>query len=298
MLVWTLQRTNRRALLRAVSIVAPLAALLAAALAAASPASPVISDAAKIDEHAGEIFTEERDCFETADRRPVPIELVRQYVPDRYTPEVVPAPGPPVWPTPGELVGLVGFTDYVCESFSVNGHRPRPTIVSMGVVQFVARDGVARRGTYVLWVGTDNPLLFVRLQGLGVRTYFIPRSSYTESVKTTAAGTTTEITVNYVGNGPDGLSYTRKISATEGVLPAPPDGPASGWFHLGSQGEVAFTFFNHFQPFGRATVCLEFEPGSIPTQYGLTGFPTPGSCFPTLRNFFRGSWEGHHYLVE
>src|SRR5215203_3313027 len=125
MLVWTLRRTNRRALRAVSSIVAALAALLAAAVAA-SPASPVISDAAKIDEHAGEIFTEETDCFETADRRPVPIELVRQYVPERYTPEVVPAPGPPVWPTPGELVGLVGFTDYVCESFSVNGHRPRP----------------------------------------------------------------------------------------------------------------------------------------------------------------------------
>jgi len=291
-------KTGGNALRRHWHHVIALIAMVAAAVAA-SPASAVRSDGVKVDEHAGEIFTQENECFETADRRPVPIEFVRQYVPARYTPEVIAAPGPPAWPTPGQPVGVVGFTDYVCESFSVNGHSPRPTIVSMGVVSFIARDGIPQRGLYVLWVGTDNPLLFVRLRQLGVTTYFIPRSNYTETVMTASGGTnTTEITVNYVGNGPDSLTYTRRISATEGVLPAPPDGPASGWFHLGSKGEVAFTFFNHFQPFGRAAVCLEFEPGSIPTQFGLTGFPTPGSCFPTLRLFIRGSWEGHHYLVE
>lgn len=285
---------------RAVAVTAAVVLLASfAAAVGASPASPVTRDGFKIDEHAGEIFTEEKDCFETADRRPVPIELVRQYVPDRYTPEVMTAPGPPVWPNPGEPVGVVGFTDYVCESLSVNGHRPRPTIVSIGVVQFVARDGVARRGVYVLWVGTDNPLLFVRLRQLGVRTYFIPRSNYTETVKTSANGmSTTEIAVNYVGNGPGGLSYTRRISASEAVLPAPPDAVASGLFHLGSKGEVNFTFFNHIEPIGRATVCIELELGSVPTQYGITGFPTPGSCFPALRNFFRGDWEGHHFLVQ
>lgn len=288
-------RLKTRSSRRAVAPAAVVALTALFSLAVASPASPITTDGVRIDEHAGETFTEENDCFETADRRPVPIELVRQYLPARYTPEVVAAPGPPAWPTPGQPVGVVGFTDYVCNSFSVNGHKPRPTIVSMGVVSFIARGGAPERGLYVLWVGTDNPLLFVRLRQLGVTTYFIPRSNYTETV---SGANTTDIAVHYVGNGPDSLTYTRRITATEGVLPAPPDGPASGWFHLGSKGEVAFTFFNHFQPFGRATVCLEFGPGSIPTQYGLTGFPTPGSCFPTLRLFIRGTWEGHHFLVE
>lgn len=275
-----------------------LTALFTAAVAA-SPASPITSDGVKIDEHADEIFTEEKDCFETADRRPVPIGLVRQYVPARYTPEEVAAPGPPVWPNPGERIGLVGFTDYVCKAFSVNGHQPRPTMISMGVVQFVARDNVPRRGLYVLWIGTDNPLLFVRLRQLGVTTYFIPRSNYSESVTTAADGTTaTEITANYVGNGPDGLTYTRTISASGPAVPGPSDGLASGFFHLGSRGEVNFTFQNHFQPSLRATVCFELEPGSVPTQYGLTGFPGLDFCFPALRPLFRGSWEGHHFLVE
>lgn len=302
MSVWQLlRRTRGRANVR-VGVAAAITIstiALAAAAAVAAPASAITSDGVRLNEHAGEIVTEENDCFETADRRPAPIEVVRESIPDTFTPEVTVAPGPPVWPIAGQLVGAVAFTDYVCESFSVNGHGPRPTIVSMGVVPFVARDGVADRGSYILWVGTDNPLLFVRLKQLGVKTYFIPRSNYTETVKSAPDGTTTtEITVNYVGNGPDGLSYTRTISAREAVLPAPADGLATGWVHLGSQGEVNLTFQNHFQPTGRATVCIQFAPGSVPTQYGVTNFSNSGSCFPTLRNFFRGSWEGHHYLVQ
>lgn len=277
--------------------VALLAAAIVAATIGVTPASSITSGGAKIDEHAGEIFTDERDCFETVDRRPVPIGLVRSYVPDAYTPVVLTAPGPPIWPNPGQQVGNVGFTDYVCKSFSVNGHKPRPTIMSMGVVVLTPTGDPPRR-LYVLWVGTDNPLLFARLQQLGVNVYFIPRSSYTEVTTAAADGTQrTQIVVNYVGNGPGGLDYTRTITATEGVLPTPPDGPAAGWYTLGTKGEVALSFLNDFTSLGTATVCLDYAPTSIPTQYGLTPF-TNGPCFPALRPFFRGSWQGHWELLD
>jgi hypothetical protein len=245
----------------------------------------------------GEFFTDERDCFETVDRRPVPIDVVRGYVPGNYTPAVFVAPGPPAWPTPGEQVGSVGFTDYVCKSFSVNGIDAGPTIVSMGVV-VLTPTGVPPRRLYVLWVGTDNPLLFEAFQQLGVNAYFIPRSSYTEVTTTGTDGTRrTEIVVNYVGNEPGGLNYTRTIRATEGALATPSDGLAAGWYTLGSKGEVALSFLNDFTSAGTANVCLHYEPGSIPTQYGLTEF-TNGSCFPTLRQFIRGSWQGHWDLLD
>jgi hypothetical protein len=277
-----------------IALVIGLAGIVAAS---AAPASTAEED--KVAEHAGEIFTEEQNCFETIDRRPVPIELVRSYVPAAYIPAAFTSPGPPVWPVAGQAVGSVGFTDYVCESFSVNGHQPRPTIISMGVVVLdPAHAGVPPRRLYVLWVGTDNPLLFARLQQLGVNVYFIPRSSYTQVATTAPDGTPrTEIIVNYVGNGPGGLDYTRTITATEGVAPTPADGPASGWYHLGSKGEVALSFMNDFASAGTARVCLDYGLDSLPTQYGLTEF-TDGTCFPTLRLFLRGSWEGHWELLN
>ena len=167
----------------------------------------------------------------------------------------------------------------------------------MGVV-VLTPTGVPPRRLYVLWVGTDNPLLFARLQQLGVNVYFIPRSSYSEVTTLAADGTRrTEIVVNYAGNGPGGLDYTRTITATEGTSPTPPDGPAAGWYTLGTKGEVALSFINDFTSAGTATVCLDYAPNSIPTQYGLTEF-TNGSCFPTLRAFIRGSWQGHWDLLD
>jgi hypothetical protein len=115
----------------------------------------------------------------------------------------------------GAIVGSVGFPDYVCEALSVNGHAARPTIVSLGVVA-VQREG--RPTTYVLWVGTDNPLLFARLQQLGVDAFFIPQSTYTETTNLLGQR---EITVEYVSRGPGGLDYTRNLVVTTEPALAP-----------------------------------------------------------------------------
>ncbi len=249
-------------------------------IAAASTASAEPGDDATVDEQPGLILTEENNCFETADRRPVLLSHAQSYVPDRYT--VTPVPGPPGGPP---QVANVGFVDYVCESLSVNGHEPRPTIVSMGSV-LVRRDGIST--DYVLWVATDNPLHFARLRQLGVDTRFIPKSSYSETINENGQR---QISVQYVEDRPGGLNNTRTIT----VLVEPSGQPAEGtgvFYHLGRKGEVSFTFRNLVQT-GRANVCFELGPESLPTVYGITSF-----CFPNPRSFFVGSWTGRIELLS
>jgi len=266
---------------RVVALVSPLVVVLG--LAAAGPAAFAVPP---VDEHRGVIQTQENNCFETNDRRPVLLPQADAYVPDRYTVRSFPAPPPPAWlGTPGVPTASVGFIDYVCESLSVNGHRPRPTIVSIGTV-LVTRDNA--NATYVLWVGTDNPLLFARLKQLGVKTYFIPRSSYGETTNELGQRV---ITVDYVGAGPTGLNYTRTITVL--TTPVGPTSQSVGTFyHLGRNGEVRFRWLNTTLPTGTANVCFEVGPESIPTDYGITSF-----CFPSPRPFFRGSWTGTHELL-
>jgi hypothetical protein len=262
--------------------VCSIAVAVAAGAAAADPP-------AGVDEHRGLIETEETNCFETADRRPVLWSQVDAYVPDTYQVTAAAAPPPPAWLGPADaVVANVGFTDYVCESVSVNGHRGVPTIVSMGTVA-VTRNGVGT--SYVLWVGTDNPLLYARLQQLGVEAYFIPRSSYSKTVN---AEGQTQITVEYVGTGRSGLDYTRTIT----VLTDPPGQRVSTgtFYHLGRFGEVRFVYANRLQTNATATVCFDLEPGSLPTEYGITNFPA--GCFPSPRALIRGSWSGTIELLS
>lgn len=250
---------------------------VAAGVAAAEPAEG-------IDEHVGLIETEETNCFETQDRRPVLLAQAEEYVPDRYVVRATPAPPPPAWLGPtGVLVANVGFVDYVCESLSVNGHRGVPTIVSLGTVA-VTRDGV--NTDYILWVGTDNPLLFARLQQLGVEAYFIPRSTYSETIDEQGRR---QITVNYIGAGEGGLNYTRTITVL--TTPTGPQRTSVGrFYHLGSKGEVYFEYANTLEPNATANVCFDVAPGSLPTEYGITNFPD--LCFPAPRPLRRGSWTG------
>ena len=76
-----------------------VAAAVTAPIASADPAEGVgVSE--------GTIRTEETNCFETGDRRPVLFAEVDVYVPDRYTVTPSVAPPPPAWlGAPGAIVG-------------------------------------------------------------------------------------------------------------------------------------------------------------------------------------------------
>jgi len=256
-------------------------------MSAAHAESAEPGDGADVDERPGLILTEENNCFETGDRRPVLLSHAQTYVPDRYIVTSLAAPPSPAWLGPADArVANAGFIDYVCESLSVNGHGPRPTIVSLGTV-LVRRDNIST--DYVLWVATDNPVYFARLQELGVEVHFIPNSSYSE---TTNQNGQRQISVKYVENRPGGLNNTRTIT----VL-APPSGdpvPSVGGpiYHLGSKGEVAITWSN-LALTGRANVCFRVEPESLPTVYGITSF-----CYPNPRTFIVGNWTGTVELLS
>ena len=256
-----------------------LAVFSALALAGAASIHP--GTAASDDEQPGFVRVDLSNCLGTRDARPVLLADAESYVPDRYRVDTVAtaAPPPPAWLGPPDArVVEFGFNDLVCESVSVAGHEPQPTIVSFGYAR-VTRDDI--RTTYYLWIGTDNPLLFARLRALGVVAYFIPHSSYSET--TNALGQRV-ITVNHVDEGPADLNYTRTITVvSEPTIPVGGPGKA---YQLGSRGEVAFTFDNHDQLSGRANVCFDAPEGSLPTRYGITNFQS--LCFPTVRTFFIG----------
>lgn len=239
---------------------------------------------ATADEHHGVLSLEATDCFQTLERRPVLLSQVEAYLPDRYEPRPTPTPPYPIWGGDSSDVTVsVGFSDHVCGTLSVNGHAGEPTIVSVGTV-FVTRDGVATE--HILWYGTDNPLLFARLQQLGTNVYFLPQSSYSERYD--EAGRR-EITVRYVDSGPAGLDYTRTTTVlTEPVGPTRTQ--PSRFYHLGRLGELEFEYALTLAPNGTAAPCVLLDPESLPLEYGITNFPEvpPAKlgCFPQ-RNFFR-----------
>jgi len=244
------------------------------------------ADQPPVDEHQDHILTQEHDCFEIGDRRPVLFTEADAYVPDRYAVVPMAAPAPPAWTgAPGAIVASVGFQDYFCKGLSVNGHAELATIVSLGVVA-VRRDGIP--ATYILWVGTDNPLLFARLQQVGVETFFIPQSTYLETTNQLGQR---EIVVGYVSRGPGGLDYTRVLT----VVTEPPLAPISTigtFYHLGTRGEVRFSYANLVDSAARARICFDVGDDSLPIEYGITDF-----CFPAQRTFFRGSWQGKIELL-
>ena len=260
-----------------------LLAALAASMLAVVPTARSTPD---VDKRSDVLLTEETNCFETLDRRPVLLEHVRSYLPSRYEPRVGITPPPPAWTGPADAkVVSVGFLDFVCESISVDGLPGRPTIVSIGTV-LMFREGVPEE--YFLWFATDNPLQFARLQQLGVDAHFIPRSTYSE---TTDAQGRRQIQVDYVGNGPGGIDHSRTIT----VLTTPTGEPrtdTSTFYHLGSKGEVRFDYELLLEPNGTANVSFEVGEESLPLHYGITSFEFPG-----IRTFFRGSWTGTIQLL-
>jgi hypothetical protein len=230
---------------------------------------------ASVDEQPNSVQIDQRDCFGTQDSRPVLDAQAASYVPAGYEVVTTAPPPPPAWLGPVDAkVVQANLEDLVCGSVSVAGHQPQPMIVSIGLVR-VTRDGI--RTWYVLWMGTDNPLLFAQLRQLGVTSYFIPHSSYSETTNELGQRV---ITVNTVDDGPGGLNYTRTITVVNEPTIAV-SGPGSA-YHIGRRGEVAFTWSSSAKS-GSAKVCFDLQEGSLPTLYGITNFPS--GCFPRDRIF-------------
>lgn len=206
-------RTRR--IIAALGIAAAALAIQAPAPAAivdpVTPSPPGHSDIA--------VGTQEHGCFEAPISRAVPTAKLAAQVPARYTLSII---NPNVTPTNSSVV----ISTYTCEDVRVNQYGDplvlpdpadenadpadeaqsgQPTITTVARVGITRRDGVPTPGTYLLWYGTNNRVLFGELERLGLPVYLLTGST------TTVNDATHQITWNIRG----GLDYDLPPIVTE-----------------------------------------------------------------------------------
>ncbi len=193
--------------------------------AAADETGPVPADTFT---HQTRLETSEENCSEITIPRAANLAATDALVPEDYTVAVFGA------------AARVRIIDYVCSDVVVDRQRhSRPTHVSIGAAQLSARLGQPAPGTfYVLWLGTDNPVLAARYRQVGIASEYLSESSSTSETLTD-------------GTFRLGLSYLRgdtehTISSTAPSEPVPVPSPGSGvtLFHQGDQGEVVLSYDN------------------------------------------------------
>jgi hypothetical protein len=225
------------------------------------------------------VTTNEQDCHESSVTRAVLTSKLRELVPARYTLVQV-----------GPVASRFIVTTYTCSQVSVDGQpvvgNDKPTTVTIGSAAVSARDGVSAPSQYILWYGTDNPVLFAKLHQTGLPVSFLPRADAT----ITDNGTTH--TVRWALRGA-GLDYD--LTATNGPEPAtdPATGPVTGttrWWYDGPEGDLLITYTNRIAT-ANAPVTADFTgnemlgaPGNLVAQTSL--LQISGVAFP----YVRGSW--------
>jgi len=235
----------------------------------------------------GVAVTDENDCFELAITRQGDLAATREAVPARYSLTTV----------LGGTASALWLHTYTCRDLTVDGQPAvggnGETTVTIGSVQVNKRDEDTLTGfnTYVLWYGTDNPVLFAKFQQLGLPARLLPRG-----VSATIDQGATQSIVDWAFNVP-GLTY--KVHAVGSVVPLAPPGKISMWFD-GPRADLKLTYLNDAA-----------QPSTLaPTEADLTGveplvallrrdangnpigtiLPAPG--VPVARqNYGQGSWQ-------
>jgi hypothetical protein len=149
----------------------------------------------------------------------------------------------------------------------------------MGVTPLDARDGQPGFAYYVLWYGTNNPVLAGKLRSLGVPAHKI----FAHDVVTENDRTHSAITMAYRGAR---LNHVRDANVVE-----PPEGPVadvpSATFYIaGRRGEVALSYANRIRPISTATTEVRVPPGSLLARLGIL------STISGPTTFTRGDWVG------
>jgi len=270
-----------------------VAALVGSALvlfAATKPAEAVVqidddengSSAGHQDsrDHQTLLETQETDCIEVPFFRLGSTEAVREIVPSNYTVREV---------RPGNVA--LTFIEYHCESITVDGKHSLPTTVTLGSVPIVSRDGEPLSGTgYVLWLGTDNPILAARYRQLGIPAEFVPHSSFTFTQEN-VPGVGSKVRFDLIGD--------RLDHAVESlVITEPAQGPirhAQGgvFVYEGNEGWARLSFFNDVRPPGAATTSATIEPTSE-----IASLLASPLTFTGRTQYIRGDWTGTTQLLE
>ena len=227
------------------------------------------------------MMTTEQDCHETNINRAVSFDGLRSRVPDRYALFRLPAGS-----------GRLTVTTYTCSAVSVDEQpvvgNDTPTTVTIGSVNVTHRDGVALaqgQQQYIVWYGTDNPVLFAKLQQTGLPVTFLPRSSAT----VTSDGTTD--TASWAIRGA-GLDYSQTVTGPEPTA-VPREVTTAYWFD-GPEGDLVITYRNQLaDPPG--TVSADFGSNEVLSQ--IIAQPSQlqinGVAFP----YIRGSWTSEVRFV-
>ena len=252
-------------------------------LAAAGPtfAMTLPADANEVPSAAA-VTTGEQDCRETNVTRAVLTSGLDPLVPDRYRLLQITA-------TASRFI----VTTVTCSQVSVDGQpvvgHDKPTTVTIGSGVVTHRDGVQLPTTqqqYIVWYGTDNPVLFAKLQQTGLPVSFLHGSSATAS---SDGGTTT---VEWAIRGA-GLDYVQEAVATEPVTE--PVSFISTWWHDGPKGDLRITY-NNVLARSTAAVTADFTGNELLSE--IIALPTLLKINGVSFGYARGSWTGEVSFVE
>lgn len=225
------------------------------------------------------LSTDERDCHEINIPRATVYAATDGLVPDRYTVAALPT------------FARVRIIDYVCESLTVDGQpHARQTQVTIGAVQ------LAQQGTstpyYILWLGTDNPVLAARYRQLGIPAVNLAGS--TSLVTLTPAGGL-NVTLQYTTDDPSEpseLDHTITTRAPIAPLPVPTPGSQLRLFHDDERGQTQVVF-NNLESAATAGV-ITADLTRIRPLADIIVFPsllTIGGTTSFGGSTIRGSWE-------
>ena len=228
-----------------------------------------------------EVTTDEQDCHETNIARAVLTSELDPLVPDRYTLVQV-----------GPIASRFFVTTYTCSQVSVDGQpvvgHAKPTTVTIGSAAVLTRDGqpLPSQQQYIVWYGTDNPVLFAKLQQTGLPVSFLPGSSTT----ITSAGATT--TVEWAIRGA-GLDYDEKAVGTEPATA--PQASTSTWWHDGPKGDLRITYTNLLAA-SSAVITADFRSNELLSQ--IIALPNLLQINGVPFGYIRGSWTSQVSFVE
>jgi len=224
---------------------------------------------------------DEQNCRETNVARAVLTSGLDPLVPDRYTLRQLTA-------TASSLV----VTTYTCAEVSVDGQpvvaHDQPTTVSIGSATVTHRDGqpLPAPQQYILWYGTDNPVLFGRLQQTGLPVSFLPRSSVAATFEGESA------TVDWAIRGA-GLDYDLHALATE--ADAVPVTSTSTWWHDSPKGNLRITYDNLIVR-STAVITADFTGNELLAQ--IIALPSLLKVTNVPFVYVHGSWTSHIAFVE
>lgn len=203
------------------------------------------------------VITSEGNCLEFGEIGRITVEQAAALIPARYKAREAPdAPG---------MVN-VHMGDYSCTAVSVNGGRPRPTMITMATVEIAERDGVAQPPgtTQPLWWGTDQPALTRAVQRLGAPARHVKGTTTITPMR----GGTRMVHHRFSGSKVDHerIGVVEDISAEPLITLHTPAG-----YYTGSKGEIRFVYDMQFRSKERAanSIVVSAPDSDLVQKYGF-----------------------------